>query len=353
MIEHDEDRDEVLRALAPMREGPVALGGRAHEEAALRSRVLETLRAEVAEVPARARKRRQQRVIARVAGVSCALAAAAAAAVAFMPREREAQASVPPVVAPVMSAVRVEAIDSEGAATASPEWIDAFGDHHALSASAQNGLLPAGTLELRSNDAAPRLRTAQGVELKLSKKARLRVKSARAEEGAELRLLDGEVACAVPKLGATRQFAIDAPGVRVIVHGTRFSVRARGAQTCVRVTEGLVAVHPEASDAEVKRLGPGESWGCEPQTAAVDTPRAAKPRARVTRAAVSEVASDPESTNTGTLDAENRLLADALRAERTNDRVRAHRLFAELLAKHPSSLLAADAARGLERTRAQ
>jgi TolA-binding protein len=45
------------------------------------------------------------------------------------------------------------------------------------------------------------------------------------------------------------------------------------------------------------------------------------------------------------------LLAEALSAERKQDRTRARQLFAELLEKHPSSPLAADAAKGLARTR--
>jgi hypothetical protein len=350
LLDPDENRDEALRALAPMREGPVAVAGRPHEEAALRARVLEALRANVEAAPALARARKRRQVIASVAGGSCLLAAAAAA-VMLWPRE---QASAPALatapVAPLPS-VRVEAIElaQEGRSVA-PEWIDALGQRHPLSADAAGWALPSGTLELRSNDAVPRLRTAQGVELKLSKKARLRVLSQRADEGAELRLLDGEVACAVPKLGAARQFAIDAPGVRVIVHGTRFTVRAKGSKTCVRVTEGLVAVHPESSDGEVKRIGPGEQWGCEHEDDKLEhvKPERAQTKVRV-RARAAVETTEPEPT--GTLDAENRLLAEALRAERKQDRARAHRLFEELLEKHPSSPLAADAAKGLARTR--
>lgn len=348
----DDDRDEALRALAPMREGPVAVAGRAHEEAALRARVLEALRANVEAVPGQAIARKRRQVIARVAVASCVLAAAAAAQLALLPRE-SATSSTQAAAAPLLAPVRVEAIDlaREGAVVA-PEWIDAFGERHALTAGAPGArgwALPEGTLELRSNDAAPRLRTAQGVELKLSKKARLRVQSTRADEGAELRLIDGEVACAVPKLGAARQFAIDAPGVRVIVHGTRFTVRAQGDKTCVRVTEGLVAVHPEASDGEVKRIGPGEHWGCEAE-AAKPEPQRAQTKARV-RPARAPAETPREIEPAGTLDAENRLLAEALSAERKRDRARARQLFAELLEKHPSSPLAADAAKGLARTR--
>jgi hypothetical protein len=70
---------------------------------------------------------------------------------------------------------------------------------------------------------------------------------------------------------------------------------------------------------------------------------------------VSRAAAELEATSerepAGTLDAENRLLAEALSAERKHDRARAQRLFAELLHKHPSSPLAVDAAAGLQRTR--
>jgi hypothetical protein len=346
----DEDRDEALRALAPMRDGPVAVAGRAHEEAALRARVLEALSADVEALPGQVIARKRQQVIARVTAASCVLAAAAAAVIALLPRE--SASSVQAAAAPLLAPVRVEAIDlgPEGVVVA-PEWIDGLGERHALTAGARGWALPEGTLELRSNDAAPRLRTAQGVELKLSKKARLRVQSTRADEGAELRLLDGEVACAVPKLGAARQFAIDAPGVRVIVHGTRFTVRAKGEQTCVRVTEGLVAVHPEASDGEVKRIGPGEHWGCEIEEDKPAEPQRAQTKTRVRPSRAPAEAMPREREPAGTLDAENRLLAEALSAERKRDRARARQLFAELLQKHPGSPLAADAAKGLARTR--
>lgn len=342
----DRDHEEALRALAPMREGPLAVAGRPNEQAALRSRVLETLRSQVEDLPAHMRARQQRRVWLRAASASAVLAAAAAVAIVWLPQAEQPSAGVAPVAVP--SAVHVEAIDEvPGAEQIAPVWLDAAGQSHTLIANAQGAGLPTGTLELRSNDTAPRLRTSQGVELKLSPKARLRVRNARADEGAELRLLDGEIACVVPKLGATRQFAIDAPGARVIVHGTRFSVRAASGKTCVRVTEGLVAVHPEASDAPVRRLGPGEQWGCEVETAR--EPVRIK-RSRPARAVPEpEPPSEPEPV--GTLDAENRLLAEALSAERKNDRARAQRLFAELLRKHPSSPLAVDAAAGLQRTR--
>lgn len=349
MSQLDHDRDEALRALAPMREGPLAVAGRAQEQAALRSRVLETLREQVEGMPARARVQKQRRMWVGVASAGTALAAAAAVAIAWLPSQAEqVSASVAPAALP--SAVRVDAIDgSPGAEHVAPVWIDDAGQSHALLASVGGASLPTGTLELRSNSAVPRLRTSQGVELTLSPRARLRVRNARADEGAELRLLDGEVTCAVPKLGATRQFAIDAPGARVIVHGTRFSVRATAGKTCVRVTEGLVAVHPEASDAPVRRLGPGEQWGCEVESARAQPVRAPKPRVRPSRAPELEEPSEAEPA--GTLDAENRLLAEALSAERKRDRARAQRLFAELLRKHPSSPLAIDAAAGLQRTR--
>ena len=345
----DRDHESALRVLAPMREGPLAVAGRAEEQGALRGRVLVALRDQVVDVPATLRAHKRRRTVLSVLGGGAVLAVAAAATLVLVSPNQQSVAIDKP---PATSLLRVEALDpvaldpDEGVEQVAATWIDAGGESHALAADA----LPIGTLELRSNDSAPRLRTAQGVAMKLSPRARLRVRSANTDEGPELRLLAGEVACAVPKLGATRQFAIDAPGARVIVHGTRFSVRATGGTTCVRVTEGLVAVHPEASDAPVKRVGPGEQWGCEPEAKAATPVRApSKSRLRAARAIEAEdSASEPEGI--GTLDAENRLLAEALSAETKNDRVRARRLFAELLREHPSSPLAADAARGLERT---
>jgi len=205
------ERDAALRVLAPMREGPLAVAGRLEEEAALKARVLRALDDQVQGVPSRVRARKQ-RTIMIGAAASSALAAAAAAAIAWLPgvgldlttASRENLAVQDGSRAQAQSAVRVEAIESEqGAEHAAASWIDELGQTHALAVGAHGAPLPAGTLELRSNDTKPRLRTAQGVEMKLSPQARLRVKSVRACEGPELRLLAGEVACAVPKLGAS------------------------------------------------------------------------------------------------------------------------------------------------------
>jgi ferric-dicitrate binding protein FerR (iron transport regulator) len=349
-FDRDTDREAALRVLAPMREGPLAVAGRAEQEAALRARVVHSLQAQVGGLPLALDARRRQRRLIALASSGAVLAAAAAAALAWLPQLGEQSAIIASGSA---SAVRVEAIDiAQGHEQAPATWIDAAGKTHPLVIGGADSELPSGTLELRANGTTPRLRTAQGAKVKLSPRGRLRVTSARAEEGPALRLLEGEVACVVPKLGATRQFAIDAPGARVIVHGTQFSVRAEGGMTCVRVTEGVVAVHPESSDAEVERLGPGDSWGCEPETdvGKARRTRAAK-RGRVARAIEREEPVEAEPAPAGTLDEENRLLAEALRAERKQDRARAHRLFSELLRKHPASLLAVEAEAGLSRTR--
>lgn len=350
--DRDTDREAALRVLAPMREGPLALAGRPEHEDALRARVVKALQAQVGAVPLELDARRRQRRLIAVASSGAFLAAAAAAALLWMPQVE------PSFIADdgAKSAVRVEAIDVvAGQEQAPATWIDAAGKTHALVVGSAESELPSGTLELRANGTTSRLRTAQGAQVKLSPRGRLRVTSARAEEGPALRLLEGEVACVVPKLGATRQFAIDAPGARVIVHGTEFSVRAEGGMTCVRVTEGIVAVHPESSDAEVERLGPGDAWGCEPETEAGKARRSARAakRARVARTSEREelVEAEPAPVPAGTLDEQNRLLAEALRAERKQDRARAHRLFNELLLKHPASPLAFEAEAGLSRTR--
>jgi len=349
-FERDTDREAALRVLAPMREGPLAVAGRPEHETALRARVVQALQARVGAVPLELDARRRQRKLVALASGGAVLAAAAAAALVWVPHGGRGATTAS---GSTRSAVRVEAIDvAEGQERAPATWIDAAGKTHALVVGSTEAGLPSGTLELRANGTTPRLRTAQGAQVKLSPRGRLRVTSARPEEGPALRLLEGEVACVVPKLGATRQFAIDAPGARVIVHGTQFSVRAEGGITCVRVTEGLVAVHPESSDAEVERLGPGDAWGCEPETEADHARRSARAakRARVARVADRELV-EVEPAPAGTLDAENRLLAEALRAERKRDRARAHRLFSELLRKHPASPLAIEAEAGLSRTR--
>jgi ferric-dicitrate binding protein FerR (iron transport regulator) len=337
MTEHE---DEVARLLAPLREPlpsePLSASGRPANEAsaeAMRERVLRVLRAQVMELPeAQLRRERahKQRRVWLVAGTG-GLALAAAAMLAFVDRSApEPTASVAPNVA--RSA-------DEGSVIEGAQWVSADGQSHPI---VQGMLVPEGSRELRAERKTARVRTRVGAEVQLAPNTRLSV-----QEDAALRVLDGEVACSVPKLGS-EIFSIDTPSARVVVHGTRFTVRVAGdkrERTCVRVQEGVVAVHAHRPGAQPVRLLAGDTWGCEQapiEAAAIKPVPPRKP---------SQARHETRVTSRGTLDAENRLLAEALSAERENDRVRANALFRQLLERHPSSPLASEARAGLGRTR--
>ncbi|MDD9933138.1 MAG: FecR domain-containing protein [Myxococcales bacterium] len=316
-------------------------------EAATRARVLGALHAGVEGLPlARARARRRQRV-ASVAGATAL--AAAAALVIWIPAQQGAP-SGPRVEAAAPAAppaLRVQQLEAPGAEADAAVWIDAAGASHALQTSSGAGL-PADLRELRSEGTRVALRTAGGASVDLAP-ASLLALAAESKVGAEvLKLQRGEVECAVPPLGPAGRFSVHTPDARVVVHGTRFRV-GFDTRTCVRVSEGLVAVHHERG---VERLRAGEQWGCEqeaPERAEADRTKRKTIRAR--RAAESRRAKQAVSAS-GTLEAENALLRDALLAERSGETARSRRLFEALLKRHPDSPLATEARAGLARTRA-
>lgn len=355
MIERD-DETELARVLSPLRDGPIALSGR-DDEAQLRAKVVPQMRAQLEALHVQRSVRARRR---RVIAIGAALTTTAIAAASLLMIE-PAPASLHDSQHSGLrhdsshSGLRIEGISNsteQGAA-----WIDDAGEEHAIGREGLGALLPLGALELRARGSSARLRTAQGAEVELSPQTRLGVRTARSGSEPQLRLLAGEVACAVPKLGPNKQFAIETPSARVVVHGTRFSVRVRDgqAQTCVRVQEGLVAVH---HGAETEWLKPGMQWGCEEldtrtavTTTVPDAAPSARPEASARSTARPNKARVAKKAAAGTLDAENRLLAEALSAERTHDTRRAHDLFRTLLNRHPDSPLATEAAAGLQRTR--
>ncbi|MGD8862167.1 MAG: FecR family protein [Myxococcales bacterium] len=342
--------------LAPLREAPLH-----HEpDAALaraRDRVLPGLRAQVEALPARRAATRRARNVGG-AGLLAAAAAlllwigarpapepgagdryAAGATDDGTPAPAATEAPAPPARGLELLALSgSDAEPSGGSAT------DAAGAQVSLDTLAGTVLSPS-VRALRTGDGAARLRTPRGATVRLAADSRLELSPGDLMPDAEsLRLTRGEVSCAVPPLGEAGRFAVNTPDARVVVHGTRFSVRV-GDGTCVRVREGLVAVHHAGGE---RRLGPGQQWGCEgaaaePATAVQDdsrsdaqsAPRAAR-RARVAG---------------GTLEAQNALLRDALRAEQAGDPARSCELLGSLLDRYPDTPFAEVAHAGLERCR--
>lgn len=92
----------------------------------------------------------------------------------------------------------------------------------------------------------------------------------------------GEVQFHVPPQPAGHTFTVRANQYRVVVVGTRFSVRVDGGRSGVGVTEGVVEVWNDSS--RLARLTHGESWSSVPAgtEAVAPAPAAAKPQAIAT-----------------------------------------------------------------------
>lgn len=192
--------------------------------------------------------------------------------------------------------------------------------------------------------------TPAGVHVRAEPSTRVRV----AESARRLRLERGAVHCKVPPLGERGSFIVDAGSAEVIVHGTDFSVTLReGARPCVRVREGRVEVR---ANEHSQFLTPGQSWGCRlelpPEIVSAPAPLPSfEPPARARREAPRRAspAPQPEAPQLSTLEHENALLSEALRAERDGDHVRARVLFQQLIEHYPGSPLLPEARAGAQR----
>jgi hypothetical protein len=309
-----------------------------------RSRLLPWLEAEVRALPARrAEAERRARRSARLAwGLGLAAAAGLSLMVgALWRRSAEPVASAPPALAKPQK--------SEGPGLT------------LLSGRLESGpleLLPGSRVATSSAlgtapDAEARLRGAEGYELRLGPASRVTVapsSPAAAERTTEIHLARGLVALEVPKLPHGAALVVVTEDARVRVVGTRFSVElqeaaegaARGV-SCVRVEEGRVEVLRAPRDVRV--LGPGESSGCEASAAgpaSADEAREAPGPAGAARAA-------PRRDTPSALAAQNRLLAEALAAERRGDTLRARAAYSRLLREHPDSPFDPEARAGLAR----
>jgi hypothetical protein len=345
MTEADPELDALL---APLRDGPIALSG-AIEADARRDRLLPGVRAEVERAPAR---RRRARVVRRTVVGTFAISAAGVAALALVSLRAGDAGDAG------LASLRLDPLGDRGLT-----FIDESGMPSAIAAAA--AITEPGEI-VAAPSSWSRLSTARGVHVDLAPRTRLRVTAVKPRaRRSGLRLEQGEVHCRVPRLGPSEQFSIATPGADVVVHGTVFTVqvgapdRSGARATCVRVDEGMVEVKHQAGSV---RLGPGTQWGCEPRAAQAqaagaispervqrDAPEVRPSKPRIARAEKRRAA--PRRLPDGTLDEENRLLAAALQAERDRDHARARKLFAALLARHPSSPLAPEARAGLDRTR--
>jgi hypothetical protein len=223
-------------------------------------------------------------------------------------------------------------------------------DRATLEVSAKT-VLPARGELIAPAGAAARLTTPEGIRVEIAGKSRVDLGRLAETGQSKLRLMSGSVACRVPPLGSDRQFSIVTRDAEVVVHGTEFSVDVGDAAakgTCVRVREGLVAVH-HARGKEL--LGAGASWGCTPREATLPEASALLPVKPASRGAPRVSRQKAATELRGTLADETRLLSAGLAAERRGQPGEARDLYSILLERYPASTLAPDARAGLTRLR--
>lgn len=230
-----------------------------------------------------------------------------------------------------------------------------------------------GTLRVGGKDAA-RLRLSGGASVRAGAGTRVRWRGDQASKGGweNLILEEGVLLLDVPPLKPHQRLTVQTAEAMVEVRGTAFEVRRSKVEgkpvTSVRVSEGLVQVSVAGADV---LLAAGDEWTshCRSMSAAcAPAPQNTEPK--VERASASARTSDPHSpvsrgagqkTAQRTRDAEalpvelselpeqNRLYQSALQAQRTGFDQLARTRFEALLARYPSSPLAAGARRELQR----
>jgi ferric-dicitrate binding protein FerR (iron transport regulator) len=201
--------------------------------------------------------------------------------------------------------------------------------------------------ELRTDSTSQAtVETSHGLRLRLESGSKLGL-SGLSSNGlsGSVHLEQGQVQCAVPKLQGGARFAVVTPNARVVVHGTRFSVRVDSTEagvtrTCVRVTEGVVAVQHAAAETF---LHAGDEWGCGSDQTEASPVASPKPAPPVTRGKASLAKVQ------GTLAEETALLQTALAAERKGRSAAASVAAARLVARFPDSPLAPEARAVLDR----
>lgn len=333
---------ELARLLGELRDGPVLLSD-GDETEALRARLLPALRAQVRATPSLRRRERQIRALLGTVAVGTAGLLLWLSLSKSTPQDGL-------LLAPLAQGGFVQTDGSARLALNAAVTLEARG-------------------ELAVSESAS-LTTPEGVQLALDAKTRVGLDQLVGERRhSRLRLVAGKVSCTVPPLG-DGSFSVVTRDAEIVVHGTRFTVEVSDRdQTCVRVAEGLVEVRGQGRHAF---LHPGSSFGCEVQEDAPEpvaeapnpaplvhdeTRRPAVRPAPVRAVAVSPAPTpepetlDPVEPPVGTLAEETRLMSLALSAEQRGARPKARELYARILRDYPSSPLAPDARRGLERTK--
>lgn len=313
---------ESKRLLSVLRERPVSVDP-AREEAR-RERAVPLLEARVLEVSRRHARRRSRWF---------------------------ALGSLAAIVAVIAAVMGVRTVARVPAATAALRAVDGHVTHDVdgserIISPGDSLALPIGGEVRTDGTSEATLETSRGLRLHLESGSRLGLSGLAANGLAgSVHLEQGLVQCAVPKLEAGAHFTVVTPNARVVVHGTRFSVRVESVEagvtrTCVRVTEGVVAVEQPSASA---MLYAGDEWGCGSPPPAMEAPEpTVKPTVRRARPI-------PSTRTQGTLAEETALLQTALAAERHGFTGAASVAAARLVARYPDSPLLPEARAVLDR----
>ena len=350
---------EVRRVLAPLRDQPRAVEG-SEERIARRERVVARLESAL---DSQHRRTRRWRVTVPLLAAAMTVGGAAFALVGGI-------SFVSPAAEQAAQGVVVEALQGRVVFVAeNTSQVLAAGQRVEGSAGGELATLSASRARLQSGNVA----------IEAGAETQLRVPAAAVDNARRISLEHGEIRVSVEKQAGAAEVWVVTPNARVVVHGTVFSVavdpmRIRSERTCVRVEEGLVAVH---HDGDVTQLAVGTSWGCKRNTTetAEATPtseseselasvprsasrhkfvseRALAPRARTRRPEARRVEQPTAETQEAaerTLAVETALLRDALAAERVGRLAVAESKLRDLISQYPNSPLLTDARIALRR----
>jgi hypothetical protein len=333
-----DDATRAQRLLSPLRERPHSVDSARAESR--RARVVPELQRHLAAV---ATRRKRMRVLRASAGIVATLSLAAAAVVYGVAHHAAA-----------LRTTEIRAVQGRLVHSVSGQ------DHTVL---AGDRLAVPVDGELRTDEASSAsLETESGLRLDLDVKSQVSLSHLSESGERRVELLSGQVSCAVPKLEAGSSFAVVTPNARVVVHGTKFTVRVDSSEagvtrTCVRVREGLVAVHQAQG---IAMLHAGESWGCveplasnaPPRVTMTDVPPLSRARRGSHKSAPVVVTPEERAAREGTLGKEAELLQTALAAEHGGHRDAAMAALTKLLSAYPESPLLPDARAALKRVAA-
>lgn len=226
---------------------------------------------------------------------------------------------------------------------------------------------------VRSLDGASvQVKTHLGAQLALEPRTSVVLaKGAQSPRSSRVQLLEGRIDVTVPKLGAGREFIVQAPAATITVHGTAFTVTVvprndRVPATCVELREGVITVQ---SSNKAERLVAPARWGCDstantaPTTerddsATGDSATASESIGATAHAAGTSAAEktrdalpdrSEKSRRKSSLARETKLLQLGLGAEQRNDLTSAEKHYRVLLKQYPDSVVAPEARAALER----